>query len=147
MLPRINPLQTRAWQQLKDHFKEMEKIHMWDLFKIDNLRFPGFSVTHHDLLFDYSKNRINHETIRLLILLAEECGLPSSIKAMFSGDPINGTENRSVLHTALRNFSNRPVFANGVDVMPGVKKVLDKMKKDHKDKQAEFCKNHQENQD
>ena len=81
-----------------------------------------------DIVFDYSKNRITSETMSLLTALATECRLPEAIQAMFNGDQINATENRAVLHTGLRNFSGNPVFTQGQDVMPGIKKVLRKMK-------------------
>ncbi len=132
MLPRINPLHTNAWKNLSAHFAEMEKVHMRDLFSADPGRFDRFSIVNKDLVFDYSKNIITEETIQLLIKLAEESKLKTAMDAMYNGDAINGTEQRSVLHIALRNFSDRPMAAGGKDVMPAVKAVLAKMKK--------FCK-------
>ena len=129
MLPKINPTATAAWQQLKQHFDEMQQVHMRELFKQDTNRFDRFSLHVDDILFDYSKNIITEKTVTLLLQLAIECGLKQAIEAMFNGDAINATEERSVLHTALRNFSKQPVLAQGNDVMPAVKKVLRKMNK------------------
>jgi glucose-6-phosphate isomerase len=128
MLPKVNPTTTQAWKLLQEHFSEMKDIQMRKLFQSDPARFTKFSLHFDDILFDYSKNRISEKTIQLLLQLAEECKLKEAINAMYSGDVINGTEKRSVLHTALRNFSRRPVFAEGNDVMPGIKNVLGKMK-------------------
>ena len=121
--------QLPAWHALTSHFQETKGMHMRELFASDPQRFQRFSITFGDLLFDYSKNRITGETMHLLLNLAEQAGLPREIQAMFSGDKINTTENRSVLHVALRNRSNRPVIVDGVDVMPGVNAVLAKMRR------------------
>ncbi len=129
MFPNVNPTATAAWQQLKQHFVEMQQVHMRELFKQDTNRFERFSLHMDDILFDYSKNIITEKTVTLLLQLANECGLKQAIEAMFNGDAINATEERSVLHTALRNFSKQPVLAQGNDVMPAVKKVLRKMNK------------------
>src|SRR5690606_39077900 len=86
-----------------------------------------FSLMFGDILFDYSRNRINAETMKHLVQLAEECELRSAIDAMFSGERINETEDRAVLHTALRNFSDQPILTDGNDVMPDVRKVRKKM--------------------
>ncbi|NOT51180.1 MAG: glucose-6-phosphate isomerase [Chitinophagaceae bacterium] len=128
MLPRINPTITKAWQQLLQHAAEMKDVHMRDLFKNDPGRFRKFSLCIDEMAFDYSKNIITEKTIQLLLQLANECKLKDAITAMFNGDLINETEHRSVLHPALRNFSGEPVFTEGVDMMPGVKKVLRQMK-------------------
>ncbi|MBA3647987.1 MAG: glucose-6-phosphate isomerase [Chitinophagales bacterium] len=128
MFPKIDPKQTQAWKALTDHHQEIKNIHMRDLFKDDPDRFSQFSVKVKDILFDYSKNILKSKTLSLLFKLANECELQSGIKAMFSGEPINATEKRSVLHTALRNFSGNPVYSEGKDVMPEVKKVLEQMK-------------------
>jgi glucose-6-phosphate isomerase len=101
---------------------------MRDLFAADPDRFQHFSLKLQDLLFDYSKNRVTAETMTLLFDLARQAGLPQKIQAMFSGEKINTTENRAVLHTALRNRSNRPILVDGRDVMPGVRDVLGKMR-------------------
>jgi glucose-6-phosphate isomerase len=129
MLHNINPTTTEAWKKLRAHAEIMRGLHMRGLFGQDPERFGKFSIRETDLLFDYSKNIITSESIGLLLSLATECKLKDAIEAMFNGDLINGTEHRSVLHTALRNFSGKPVFSEGNDVMPGVKKVLRKMKK------------------
>jgi glucose-6-phosphate isomerase len=128
MLPRIDPSATKAWQELAAHASEMKRLHMRDQFASDPKRFERFSVSDGDILFDYSKNIITDQTLALLQQLALECRLPEAIRAMFNGDKINETEQRSVLHTALRNFSKEPVFAEGKDVMPGINKMLRKIK-------------------
>jgi glucose-6-phosphate isomerase len=128
MLPKINPTTTEAWKELEIHFSEMKNVHMRELFKNDPDRFSKLSVYVKDILFDYSKNIITGKTIDLLVKLAAECRLPTAIEAMFNGDKINETENRSALHTALRNLSLEPVYAEGKNVMPNVKKVLRQMK-------------------
>jgi glucose-6-phosphate isomerase len=128
MLPKINPTTTPAWSLLQDHFSEMNAVKMRTLFENDKDRFQKFSIRFDDILFDYSKNIISDKTIELLLQLAQECKLKEAINAMFNGEIINATEHRSVLHTALRNFSKQPVYAEGNDVMPQVKKVLRKMK-------------------
>lgn len=128
MLPKINPLNTNAWQQLQQHFLLMQSETMKEMFGHDENRFSKFSIQHNDILFDYSKNIINEQTISLLVKLAEECKLKDAIEAMLNGEKINETENRAVLHTALRNFSGNPVVTDGKDVMPDVQKVLDQMK-------------------
>ena len=126
--PSIVPNRTNAWNQLNAHALEMQDTHMRKLFTNDPDRFNKYSIRMDDILFDYSKNIINDETLSLLFQLATECGLPEAIKAMFDGEKINATESRAVLHTALRNFGNHPVMADGSDVMPDVKAVLAQMK-------------------
>lgn len=128
MLPKIDPTTTNAWQQLQFHAAEMKQAHLRELFRDDPNRFKKFSLCIDEIVFDYSKNIITDRTLQLLLQLAEECKLKEAINAMFNGDVINATEKRSVLHTALRNFSDRPVYTEGTDVMPLVKKVLRKMK-------------------
>ncbi len=128
MLPKINPIQTDAWQRLEKHRTELEFIPMKELFAADPQRFETFALQFNDMLVDYSKNRITAETLQLLIGLAEEVKLPAAIAAMFSGEPINETEKRSVLHVALRNRMNTPVYVDGKDVMPAVKRVLEQMR-------------------
>lgn len=125
MFPKVNPTTTQAWLLLKKHFEEeMHRTQMKDLFANDALRFEKFSLNLDDLVFDYSKNIISPKTMQLLLQLAEDCKLKDAIDAMFDGTHINETENRAVLHTALRDFSGRPVMDNGKDIMPDVKKVL-----------------------
>ncbi len=128
MFPKINPTETDAWRQLKEHYEEMKELSMKKMFREDADRFSKFSTSIDDIVFDYSKNRINDRTIGLLLKLAEECKVKEAIEAMFNGDKINETENRSVLHVALRNFSKQPMYSEGKDVMPQVKKVLRQMK-------------------
>ena len=128
MFPKINPTTTRSWQLLQAHFSEMKNVHMKELFKKDPDRFKKYSLQIEDIVFDYSKNRITAKTLELLFQLAKECKVNDAIAAMFNGDIINETEHRSVLHTALRNFSDHPVFSEGNDIMPEVKKALKKMK-------------------
>jgi len=129
MFPKISPQSTKAWLQLKDHHEnEMKSTQMRNLFQQDADRFKKFSLSVDDILFDYSKNIITEKTIQLLLQLAEECKVKEAIEAMFSGEKINETEGRSVLHTALRNFSGKPVYSDGKDVMPDVMRVLNHIK-------------------
>lgn len=117
-----------AWKALEKHCKKLENIHMRDLFAEDPGRFGRFSMALEDLFFDYSKNRMTEKTLSLLVDLAEQAGLSDSIKAMFAGEKINITENRSVLHVALRNRSNRPIMLDGKSVMLEINQVLEKMR-------------------
>lgn len=128
MLQSIPFDQTAAYKRLKTHYKTISKSHLRDLFEQDPNRFKKFSIRFGDILLDYSKNRINGRTKSYLIQLAEEVGLADAIEKMFNGDKINATENRSVLHIALRNRANTPIFSDGKDVMPEVNAVLEKMK-------------------
>lgn len=128
MLPKINPTTTSAWKQLQQHYATIKHQHLREMFRSDPDRFRKYSIQFEDILFDYSKNILTDNTLNLLLRLAAECQLPSAITAMFNGDMINETEQRSVLHVALRNFSDDPVYAQGNDVMPLVKKVRRKMK-------------------
>ncbi|MBH2004341.1 MAG: glucose-6-phosphate isomerase [Sphingobacteriia bacterium] len=129
MLPRINPTNTQAWFLLKKHYEdEMSRRHMKDLFAADPERFQKFSLCLDQLVFDYSKNIINPKTLQLLLQLAEECKLPEAIHELFAGIKINETEQRPVLHTALRNFSDTPILVDGKDIMPRIRKVQDQMK-------------------
>jgi glucose-6-phosphate isomerase len=126
--PAINPTATATWKQLEHHAKAMGNVHMRELFGKDKQRFASFSQKEGNLLFDYSKNIINAETLALMYQLAKDCKLDEAISAMFNGEKINKTENRAVLHTALRNFSGKPVITDGADIMPGIQKVLLQMK-------------------
>ncbi|MGN6196187.1 MAG: glucose-6-phosphate isomerase [Ginsengibacter sp.] len=128
MFPKVNPSKTVAWKKLQDHFKEMKHIQMKDLFREDPDRFKKYSFAVTDIICDFSKNIVSDETKQLLLDLAYECQLQKAIKAMFTGELINETEGRSVLHTALRNFSGKPVFSEGKDVMPEVKKEWEHMR-------------------
>jgi glucose-6-phosphate isomerase len=124
MLPRINFTETPSYQYLSDHLVEIADLHMRDLFKNDQERFTKFSLGFEEILLDYSKNRINDKTMALLMQLAKECGVKDAIEAMFTGEKINETEDRAVLHVALRNQSNSPILADGKDVMPEVNATL-----------------------
>lgn len=128
MLDSINPTQTKAWEKLNKHYHANASIHMRELFAKDPMRFGKFSKKFNEILIDYSKNRINDQTMELLFELADECNLRSSIEAMFNGESINATESRSVLHIALRNQSNSPIKVDGLDIMPDVNAALEKMK-------------------
>ncbi len=128
MLSKQNPTQTAAWKALESHFLTIENQEMKQLFADHPERFKEFSLQFEDLLVDFSKNRMTAKTLELLLELAEQTQLPANIAALFKGDPINETEQRSVLHMALRNRSNRPILVGGKDVMPDVNRVLDKMK-------------------
>ena len=127
MLPKINPTKTKSWKKLKEHYKVMKNRHMVDLFRRDLKRFSRFSLRFEDVVVDYSKNIITQETLRLLLGLARECKLKGAIERMFTGDEINETEKRAVLHVALRNRSNTPIYVGGIDVMPAVNAVLKQM--------------------
>jgi glucose-6-phosphate isomerase len=120
--------QSAAWKALKAHYDSIKDVHMRELFDADPHRFESFSLRLEDILFDYSKNRITQETMDLLLALARERGLTAKRDAMFAGEHLNFTEDRAVLHVALRNQSSRPILADGKDVMPGVRAVLAKMK-------------------
>ena len=120
--------QSAAWQALKVHHAAIEPVHMRQMFRDDPARFDKFSLQFGNLFFDYSKNRANDETIRLLVALAEQAGLPACIDRMFSGEKINFTEQRAALHTALRNRSDRPVYVDGKNVMPDVRRALGLMR-------------------
>lgn len=128
MLPKIDPTTTSAWNKLEEYYFGFEGTHMKDLFAADNNRFENFSLRFEDILLDYSKNIVDETVLDLLVELAEECGLKQAMESMFTGQKINVTENRAVLHVALRNRSNTPVLVDGEDVMPEVNAVLDQMK-------------------
>ena len=129
MFHSINPVQTPAWSKLDQHFSQIADAQMKDLFKSDPQRFNKFSTQFNEILIDYSKNRITEETIDLLLELANECKLSEAIEAMFKGANINETENRAVLHTALRRPAGQKLILNGKDIMPEVHAALSKMKK------------------
>ncbi|MBI5056368.1 MAG: glucose-6-phosphate isomerase [Nitrospirae bacterium] len=127
MLEKINPAETSAWKKLQQHYEVMKDRHMFDLFREDTGRFQKFSLRHEDIFADYSKNIITGETMGLLRQLAQEVNLKDAIEKMFSGDKINETENRAVLHTALRNRSQTPVYVDGKNVMPDINFVLEQI--------------------
>ena len=123
------PLNQRIeWQALSEHHENTRHIHMRDQFQSNPKRFDQFSVSLNDILFDYSKNRIDETTIKKLIELANACRLPDKIKSMFTGEKINTTENRSVLHTALRSKNDQPLLIDGINIRLDIKKELKKMK-------------------
>lgn len=124
----INPTTTKAWNALEKHFQTIQHTSIKELFAQNSNRFEEFSIQYPSLLVDYSKNRINAETIQLLVDLAKEMDVDTAIQQMFEGDVINVTEKRAVLHTALRNRSNEEVLVDGKDVMPQINEVLDQMK-------------------
>ncbi|MFQ5686773.1 MAG: glucose-6-phosphate isomerase [Candidatus Scalindua sp.] len=128
MLNKINPTETQSWKNLVNHYKEVKSVHMKDLFADDPDRFNKYSIRFNGILVDYSKNIITEETLKLLFQLADDVGLRDAIDQMFTGDAINETENRAVLHIALRNRENNPICVNGKDVMPEINAVLNKMK-------------------
>ena len=128
MLPKINPTTTPAWSALSAHASQMKEVKMKDLFAQDAGRFQKFSHRFEDILIDFSKNIVTTETLKNLLALADECGLKEAINAMFEGDVVNESEQRAVLHTALRNFSGKPVSTEGKDVMPEVQAVLQQIK-------------------
>lgn len=123
--------QAAAWQQLQQHFNAIESERMCDWFEADPQRFQRFHIAAAGLNLDFSKNRITADSLKLLVKLAQERQLPDQINAMFNGELVNRSEQRAVLHTALRNFSNRPVIVDGQDVMPEVRETLKRME--------EFC--------
>ena len=127
MLPKINPTQTEAWKALNTHFAQND-FELRSLFQYNPERFNQFSVQRKDYLFDYSKNLIDAKTFELLQNLAEESKLKSAIDAMFSGEKINETEGRAVLHSALRDFSDQEILVDGENIKPGIKRVLNQMK-------------------
>src|SRR5512138_1319055 len=121
-------VQTPEWRALQNHANQLQDTHLRDLFRSDPDRFANSSLVDRNLLFDFSRQRVTRETLSLLISLAEARGLRARIDAMFSGEKINATENRAVLHTALRNRSDRPILVDGHDVMPEVRASLAKMR-------------------
>ncbi|AIM39232.1 glucose-6-phosphate isomerase [Sphingobacterium sp. ML3W] len=127
MLPKIDFTQTAAYRYLADHYITINEHSLKDLFDQDSFRFEKYSIEFNDILLDYSKNRVNDETVALLRQLAKECHLSEAIEVMFQGEKINETEGRQVLHTALRNQSGKPVLVDGQDVMPDVHAVLAQM--------------------
>lgn len=124
-------VQSSAWKALEAHYEKIKEMHMRNLFKQDPQRFKKFSLRVNDIVLDYSKNRITEETMSLLVALAAQADVQGWVEKMFAGERINETENRAVLHVALRNRSNRPIYFDGADVMPDVNAVLEQM--------ARFC--------
>jgi glucose-6-phosphate isomerase len=128
MFPTVNPTTTEAWKELEAYFKAFKGTQMKALFARDPERFAKYSIKFEDILVDFSKNIVDDHSFSILMLLARECGLKDAITSQFTGERINKTENRPVLHTALRNRGNNPVFVDGKDVMPDVHDVLEQMK-------------------
>jgi len=128
ILPSVNPTSTIAWKQLLEHFSEMENVEMKEMFSIDNTRAEKFHIKWNEFLLDYSKNRINEKTLKLLIDLANEVGLKESISSYFEGNKINETECRAALHVALRAKENELYHINGKNVVPDVYKVKQQIK-------------------
>lgn len=128
MFPTVNPTTTAAWKALEAYFKTFRGTQMKDLFTNDPKRFAKYSVKFEDILIDFSKNIVDDHVFALLMKLARECGLKEAIKSQFTGERINKTENRPVLHTALRNRGNTAVYVDGKNVMPDVNRVLEQMK-------------------
>lgn len=125
----INPTKTNAWKALEQHHKAQSAVTIQQLFAQEKDRFADYSLSfNNEVLVDFSKNNVTKETLGLLRQLANECALSDAVEAMFTGAKINKTEDRAVLHTALRNRSNTPVLVDGKDVMPEVNAVLAKMK-------------------
>ena len=116
-----------AWKKLEAHYRDIRGLHLRDLFAADPARGERLCAQVKGLYLDYSKNRITDQSIRLLVDLAEECGLRGRIDAMFRGDKINVTEGRAVLHVALRAPKGTAILVDGKDVVPHVHAVLDKM--------------------
>ena len=123
--------QSPLWQQLQQHYQSIRHQHMRDWFATDPQRFQRFHLSAAGLSLDYSKNRITNDTLQLLLQLAQERQLPAQIEGLFRGDAVNRSEQRPALHTALRNFSDRPVLVNGTDIMPEVRATIRRME--------EFC--------
>ena len=127
MFPRIDPTQTRSWQDLEAHYAAMRDVPLRSLFAEDPQRYQHFQASACGILLDYSKNRVDQQTMELLQDLAAECRVQDAVRGMFAGDQLNESEGRAVLHTALRNRSNKPVIVEDQDVMPAVNEVLDRM--------------------
>ncbi len=128
MFPSINPTSTKAWKKLQKHQNKLSKTNLKSLFAKNPQRFNDFSLQFEDLLFDFSKNLVDDKSLHWLLKLAEECGLESAKEAIFSGEKINATENRSVIHHALRNVGDIPIEVDGINVMPEINQTLAKMK-------------------
>src|SRR5690554_1176967 len=127
MLANTSFIHTEAFKKLSRHYQSISSTHLKEMFEKDPGRFSKYSLIFEDILFDYSKNRIEEETMNLLLQLAEECKVKDAIEAMFTGKRINETENRSVLHTALRSNDTQPLLVDGEDIRPAVRKVLNQM--------------------
>ncbi|MCW8924223.1 MAG: glucose-6-phosphate isomerase [Gammaproteobacteria bacterium] len=120
--------QSELWSALADHYNEIKHLHMRDMFNQDKNRFDKYSLQLNDILYDYSKNRINDQTLKLLLRLADEADLSGWIEKMFTGAPINNTEHRAVLHTALRDQGDQPVMVDGHDILPEIRQERERVK-------------------
>jgi len=127
-LSKINPTKTKAWAELTQHQKHLQHVKIKELFDSNQSRFDEFSLRFNDILIDFSKNLITKETLRLLLDLANETDLKKNINAFFSGEKINETEHRAVMHTALRKLNHNPVFIDGIDVIPQINAAKEKIK-------------------
>lgn len=127
-LSSITPTTTNAWKKLTHHFEEFKNSSMQELFENDAARTENFHIKWKAFLVDYSKNRINETTLKLLLELAEECQLKEAISSYFNGEIINKTENRAVLHTALRALKESKIFVDGTDVVPEIYQVKERIK-------------------
>jgi len=116
-----------AWKELKENYEKIKNLHLREIFELDPKRAEKMTIENEGIYFDYSKHRVNEETISLLLKLAKEAGLKEKTEAMFKGEKINNTEDRSVLHIALRAPKGSKIIVDGKDVMPGVHATLDKM--------------------
>lgn len=126
----MSPLtQLKSWLALKEHYDEIKDIHMRDMFESDSERFTKYSLELDDILYDFSKNRINDKTTELLYRLADDVKLSDWIEKLFNGESINHTENRAVLHTALRAKGNEPINVDGVDILPEIKEERENVKR------------------
>lgn len=123
-----NPTTTAAWEKLRTHFEEIKDKHLLDWFEENDNRFEHMHLEWNDMLVDFSKNRLDSTTLDLLVELAEECGLKENMQAMFAGEKINETENRAVLHVALRDTSRAEIMVDGENVVPNIKAVLEQIK-------------------
>ncbi len=128
MLPKVNPMNTKAWNRLEEYHFSFEDTHLKELFAADPERFQKYALKFEEMLVDYSKNLVDSEIMESLFELAKECGLKEATESMFTGQKINATEGRAVLHVALRNRNNTPIIVDGEDVMPEVNAVLEQMK-------------------
>ncbi|MEN8122594.1 MAG: glucose-6-phosphate isomerase, partial [Bacteroidota bacterium] len=128
MLKNINPTTTKSWEKLESHFSEIKSIHLNDLFKHEKNRERVFSLTLEELQFNFSKNRISNKTLKILVELAHEIGLEEAINSLFCGEKINTTENRAVLHTALREFKDNYQKVDKIAVFPQVEKARNQVK-------------------
>lgn len=120
--------QSHTWKELLSHYETIKDVHMRDMFEDDMNRFDKYSLRLNDILYDYSKNRINDQTVKLLYQLTEQVELPKWIERLFSGDEINHTEHRAVLHTALRDNGNKPIILDGIDISQEIKQERNKVK-------------------